>query len=326
VSGILISAVLTAHDRREFLPEAVASALASGADEVVVVRNFAGPIEGAEGRYHDVQCSNEETGVKEAVGLETARGDVVAFLDDDDLWDAAKVPHLRELFGDDPALAYYCHDQIPVDRSGRPVDARHREWVRTDPRRFANWDGRDLRALFQEIWPGNNSSTAVRRSWAIGWTAALRDAGWAADRFWITAALLDHRTVHLEDTPLTRLRLHDRNMSQTRGATADEFRRRHATSSARFARSFRTLARVATERAGPNSPIARHFAEAAAAFDFFVDLENGRHPRSSALSAIRRGPGWSDRAVLGTALVALVSPTLSRRLLYRSSLRRWHLG
>jgi hypothetical protein len=326
VSGLTVSAVVTAHDRKEFLSDAVRSAVASGADEVLVVRNFAGPIEGFEGRYRDLPCSNEETGVKEAVGLEAATGDVVAFLDDDDMWDAAKVPHLRELFGGDPALVYYCHGQLPVDAAGRPVQAYHREWSQKQPQRFAAWDGRDFETLFREIWPGNNSSTVVRRAWGLEWAAALREAGWGADRFWITAALLDQHPIRLEDTPLTRLRLHALNMSQTRGASPEEFRRRHATASARFARSYETLARIAAERAGPASPLARHVARAAVAFRFFADLEDGRHPRASAWSALRRGPGWSDRAVLASALIALFSPSLARRMLFRSSLRRWQLG
>ncbi len=326
MSGPTVSAVVTAHDRRAFLAEAVASALAAGSDEVVVVRNFSGPIAGAEGRYRDVPCPAEETGAKEAAGVEAATGEVVAFLDDDDLWDPTKVARVRELFGADPTLAYYCHDQAPVDRAGAPVEARHQEWARTDPGRFASWDGRNVRALFREIWPGNNSSTVVRRSWALGWTGALREAGWAADRFWVTAALLDRKPMRLEATPFTRLRLHDENMSQTRGATPQEFRRRHATQSARFARSFRTLARLAAERAGATSPLARHFAKSAAGFAFFADLENGVRPRSAALVALRRGPGWEDPAVPETALAAIVSPGLARRLLFRSNLRRWQLG
>jgi len=326
VSGPTVTAVVTAHDRPRFLPEAVTSALASGADEVLVVRNFSGPILGVEGRYRDLPCSEAETGVKEAVGLENARGDVVAFLDDDDLWDPAKVPRVRELFGSDPGLAYYCHDQAPVDASDHPVTSGHREWALKDPSRFASWDGRDFRVLFQQIWPGNNSSTVVRRDWGLGWAPALREAGWAADRFWIAAALIDRRVIRLEATPLTRLRLHELNMSQTRGASPQEFRVRHATSSARFARSCRTVARIASERMGPDSPLARHFRQSAEAFGFFADLENDQHPRSSALAALRRGPGWSDRAMLGSALVTVLSPSVARRLLYRSSLRRWRFA
>ena len=321
-----MTAVVTAHDRRTFLPEAVASALASGADEVVVVRNFPGPIAGVEGRYRDVQCPAAETGVKEATGLESATGDIVAFLDDDDTWDLAKVPRVRQVFGEDPALVYYGHAQTPMDRSGKPVAARHREWARTDPRRFAAWDGRDLPAFFREVWPGNNSSTVILRSWGREWSDALKEAGWAADRFWVSAALIDRRPMRLEDSALTHLRLHQENMSQTRGASPEEFRIRHATASDRFARSCRTLARIADERRGPSSPEARYFRQSAVGYGFFADLETGHRPRSAALRALRHGPGRGDGALLATALIAVVSPALARRLLYRSSRRRWRLA
>ena len=320
-----VSAVVTAHNRRAYLAEAVASALASGANEVIVVRNFSGPLEGLEGRYRDLECFDDETGVKQAVGAEAAAGDLVAFLDDDDLWDPAKVPHLREVFGHDPDLAYYCHSQVVVDSTGSPAVAQHPEFADRNPSRFAQWDPDDIEGLFGRIWPGNNSSTVVRRGWALRWTPALREAGWGADRFWMAAALIDGAKVRLEAAPLTRLRLHDQNMSHARSATPGEFRSHHALSSARFARSCATLARIAEARGPTAVAVARHFREKAIGFGFFADLEKGTRPRRSAIAAIRHGSGLHDRAVLGSALVALLSPALARRLLYRSSLRRWSL-
>ena len=321
-----VTAVVSGHDRRAYLAEAVASALASGANEVVVVRNFSGPLEGLEGRYRDLECFDAETGVKQAIGAEAAAGDLVAFLDDDDLWDPAKVPHLREVFGADPGLVYYCHGQVVVDSRGCPAVAQHPEFAERDPGLFPQWDSNDIEGLFGRIWPGNNSSTVVRREWALRWTPALREAGWGADRFWMTSALLDRAGVRLEATPLTKLRLHEQNMSQPRSGSPTEFRSRHATSSARFARSCRVLARIARERGPAAAALARYFGEKAEGFAFFADLESGTHPRASAISAIRRGPGWGDRAVTGSALIALVSPALARRLLYLSSRRRWALS
>jgi len=325
VSGPTVSAVVTAHDRRAFLPQAVASALASGADEVVVVRNFAGPIEGAEGRYRDVLCADAETGVKEAVGLETATGDVVAFLDDDDLWEPEKVPQVRVRFGNDPTLVYYCHYQLPVDSQGRPVAAHHREWARKEPGRFAQWNGRDFETLFGEIWPGNNSSTVVRREWALEWSPLLREAGWGADSFWLVAALLSGKRVQMDDARLTRLRLHSANMSQTRGATREEFRQRHGLSMQRFSRSWKTLAQCAETRAGSASPLTRYVRGKAKSSEFLASLEQGIRPRASAVEVLRRSTGPTERGVTGTALVTLLSPALARRLLYSSSQRRWNL-
>jgi len=321
-----VSAVVTAHTRTTFLSAAVQSALESGADEVVVVRNFAGPIPGCEGQYRDVQCAAPETNEKQARGLEASTGEVVGFLDDDDLWEPSKVAHLRTLFGGRPELVYYNHGHRPVDESGHPVIARHRELAGKDPGAFPAWDGQDFETFVHRIWPGTHSSTVVRKAWAVEWLPAFRQAGWTADMFWLVAALLSRRPMEIGAEPLTLLRLHQQNMSQTRGAAPEEFRRRHQETSERFARSTAVLAQLAAQRAGPSASVTRYLAQRAEGYRFFACLEAGAQPRRSALRALRRGPGLADRGVWGTAMVALVTPAGARRLLFRSSLRRWALG
>ncbi len=326
MTPIRVAAVVTSHDRREFLPSAVRSALDGGADEVIVVRNFSGPIEGCEGRYRDVPCATPDTNEKEARGFEVSSADVVGFLDDDDVWAPEKVPRLRQLFGEDPDLVYLCHAHLPIDAAGRPVVASHRELADKRPEEFARWDGTDFEGLVRTIWPGNNSSTVVRRSWGAEWLPAFREAGWSADLFWLVAALLSRRHVQITADPLTLLRLHGANMSHTRGTTPVEFRARHGTTCERFARSNGTLARLSNERLGPTAPMTVYLTEASEAFRFFADLEAGRRPRRAAARALGRQAGGRDRGVFLTALAALLSPDLARRLLFRSSLRRWSLG
>ncbi|MGA8542560.1 MAG: glycosyltransferase [Thermoplasmata archaeon] len=325
MAGVTVTAVITAHDRRQYLADAVRSALASGADEVVVVRNFSGPIEGCEGRYRDVPCDVADSGEKEARGVEVATGDLVGFLDDDDVWEESKVGRIRERFSADANLGYFCHSQRPIDRAGAFVTAHHPEISGKDPTRFATADRADLRALVETVWPGNNSSTVLRRSWAIDWLPKLREAGWACDLFWFVAALLSERGIELSAEPLVRLRLHDQNMSQTREASPEQFRERHATASARFARAYDVMARATSERRGPYAAMTRYLSEGAVAFHYFADLENGAHPRGSAWRALVHGPGLRRRGVVGSALVALLSPGAARRLLYRASERRWRL-
>lgn len=320
-----VSAVVTAHDRREFLSEAVRSAIDAGADEVLVVRNFGGPITGSEGRYRDVYCADTETNAKESMGLELSTGEVVAFLDDDDLWDPTKVARVRDWFARDPALVYACHDQQSVDADGRPVTAEHREYSARDPSRFASWDGEDLGRLVREAWPGNNSSTVVRRSWGLSVLPAFRRAGWGADLFWLSIAVLHRERIFLSPERLTRLRLHGENMSHSRGATPEGFRARHAVSCERFARSLDVLRAEAAERRGVGASVTRFLDETAVGYRFLADLETGRRPRTSALHALRAGPGLRDRGVTLAAWMTLASPALARRALYRSSLRRWNL-
>ncbi len=325
MTALRVSAVVTAHDRREYLAAAVRSAMDAGADEVLVVRNFSDPLPGLDGRFREIRCDRAETNEKEAAGVEAARGDVVAFLDDDDVWEPTKAASLRDWFSSEPDLAYANHALRPIGADGQPVGAAHPEISRRDPRRFATWDGRDFDELVTGIWPGNNSSTVVRRAWATGWLPTFREAGWGADLFWLSVAVSSGARIRIDPTVLTRLRLHDRNMSHARGYGPDEFRQHHRTSCERFARSLGVLARVARERSGPDASPTRWLSRKAGSFGFLADLEAGRHPRRSAARLLRARVNPEDRGVAQVALISLLAPSEGRRALYRSSLRRWRL-
>jgi hypothetical protein len=326
LSSPTVTAVVTAHDRVAFLPRAVRSALAAGVDEVVVVRNFSGPIEGCEGRYVDIPCEIPDTAEKQCRGIEAAHGELVALLDDDDLWLPEKVPRVREAFGQDPALVYLDHAQRPIDAEDRPIVAGHRELAGTHPELFATWDGQDFGLLVRQIWPGNSSSTALRRTWATDWVPAARAAGWSADLFWLVAATLSGRHLLISPEPLTLLRLHDQNMSHARATSPKEFRERHRIGCERFARANGSMAALSAARVGPAASITEYLRRTSEAFRFFATLEAGPGARRAAGHALSVGAARGDRGVRMAALTALVSPGLARRLLYRSSLRRWRLG
>ena len=321
-----VTALVAAHDRRPFLAAAVRSALDAGADEVLVVRNFDDPLDGLEGRYRPIPCAAVETCEKHALGVEAAHGDLIAFLDDDDLWTPDKLPHVRARFAARPDLVYLCHAHRAIDAAGTPVDARHPELAGKDPRRFATWDGRDFETLLRSIWPGNNSSMVVRTSWAREQVPLLRASGWSSDLAWLVAALSSGGALEIDPAELSFLRLHDQNMSQTRGAGPAEFRERHRIAAERFARANGALARIARERGRGPPNMAASLAARAEGFRFFADLEGARRPRRAAWRALGDRDARQDRAVRAAALVALLSPAYARHLLYRSSRRRWALA
>jgi Glycosyl transferase family 2 len=295
--AITVSAVVVAHDpaRAEMLRDAVASAARSGADEIVVVRPYAGPIASWEGRYRDVRSTDPTLAGKQADGVEAATGDVVAFLDDDDLWKPEKVGVVRERFAARPDLIVLNHAYDQIDVDGRPLG----------PGRPA--DGR---------WT-LSSNLALRRSWAVQRTAIAREAGWEADETWVFLADVDQPTgVEVVDRSLTLWRYHEANVSRSHRTTAEEFRAAHARLYPRWVRAETAMLRYARGRSLPDSvPAVARRRRRLAQFTFLAALENDSDVRSAARAL--RASSDADPALRRLALLAQLSPGVARYALFR---------
>lgn len=122
-----ISVIITAYNRKQFLKEAVESVLSQTLNkelyEIILIKNF-------ETRY-DRQWAKK--GVKllfrpsGTVGaflndaINAAQGEVVSFLDDDDLFDRHKLDKIYRNFCQDPNLIYYYNGREYIDDSSNPV-------------------------------------------------------------------------------------------------------------------------------------------------------------------------------------------------------------
>ncbi|EQD40678.1 cell wall biosynthesis glycosyltransferase, partial [mine drainage metagenome] len=109
--SVSMSVIVTAHRRSAYLRAAVESALCQTLPrsqyEVVATKDFADP---------DLDRFLEETGVRvipyqgDELGLmylraaSEAEGEVLLFLDDDDLFEPSKLAVTARIFGEDPSL------------------------------------------------------------------------------------------------------------------------------------------------------------------------------------------------------------------------------
>lgn len=249
---------------------------------------------------------------------------MVSFLDDDDVWLPEKVPSVRTWF--ERPIVYACHFQTPIDAEGRPITTSHPEWADKDPSKLSQFSNVDFRRRHNRLWPGNCSSTSIRRTWGLERKGWLERAGWSADTFWFVAATLSRQEIWIDPTRLTRLRLHTQNMSQTRGSDPVQFRERHRIMSERFAGATSVLREMTKESNPPASPdLDKFLRQREIVFQFWAKLEAGTLRRSDAAGAVWQGPLWDHSFVSGAALAAL-SPESARRAAYRSSLRRWSTG
>jgi glycosyltransferase involved in cell wall biosynthesis len=162
-TGPLLSVVLPTHNRAERLPAAVRSATAQtfGTIEIIVVDDGStddtpAVVERLAAldpriRYHRIA---EPSGAANArnQGIDQARGEFIAFLDDDDAWHPTKVERQVEYMTEHPDVgAVSCHYRIVFE--GNP-----RTYVWKGPTRLS------ARALLWNDFAGGASFIALRRS------------------------------------------------------------------------------------------------------------------------------------------------------------------
>jgi Glycosyl transferase family 2 len=122
-----ISVIVIAHDRSEFLPAAIRSVLAQSLPaervELIVVKGTADPtlddsIRQRGGRV--VLTTQMYIGAKLALGISQSNAPVIAFLEDDDVWAAGKLSHVRDVFAENDQLGFY-HNRFVPWRTNDPL-------------------------------------------------------------------------------------------------------------------------------------------------------------------------------------------------------------
>ncbi|BCU70870.1 glycosyltransferase family 2 protein [Stygiolobus caldivivus] len=121
----MISVVVTAHDRKKFLMDAVNSVLNQTLPreeyEVIVVKNFTdydGYLE--KNGIRSIYTDKKPTGEKIAIGIEESKGDVICFLDDDDMFTKDKLENVKSEFNNND-LVFYNNSKIFIDEDGNEI-------------------------------------------------------------------------------------------------------------------------------------------------------------------------------------------------------------
>lgn len=230
MSPPFISVIITAYGRREFLRAAVDSALRQSLDrssyEVIVSKDFTDPEVDELIRQNNITgliLQGRSIGNRMVQALKHARGEVVAFLDDDDLWDEEKLDRAAHFFRSDPAVAFYHHGQAFIDEDGHELDALP-GW---DPNRNIQYAGDlsffpsqlgqcDALKLMNLYLTFNASSIVVRRRVLEKYAGILETLESAPDDFMLFAALVAGGKILAESRKLTKYRVHALNISSWR--------------------------------------------------------------------------------------------------------------
>lgn len=221
-SALSISVVVLAHRRLQFLADALDSALDSDADEILLVA----PEEPAilcDPRYRGVRfVGSPYTGVagKIADASAEAQGDLVSFLEDDDLYAPGRLERVRAVFAREENLGWLQNGYCPFETLGQPYRGNypHRRALQRWQHRGAVWirgerSSSSLRALAGIPAGFNTSSMTVRRPLLASWAPLLTRCGMLADTALLYAALASPYDLLLTPEPWTFLRVHPQSHS-----------------------------------------------------------------------------------------------------------------
>ena len=212
-----ISVVVIAHRRTTYLPDALRSLerQTRPPDEVVVIEDnppYGRPSVAAPSLPHVWENRGDlgPAGAKFARGLSSARGEVVAFLEDDDRFVPVKLAHVAEVFSQRPDVVFLRNRLgfIGPDGSPRPPTSRIRFHPEGPVPPVPSAMSRGLMTL-------NMSAMSVRRRTYL---PALRFYGGenpSSDvlTYWLSAYL--GGTAWYSPRPLTEYRFHPGNVSRT---------------------------------------------------------------------------------------------------------------
>ena len=123
-----ISVVITAYNRRRFLADAIKSVFNQSYDtskiELIIIANFDVDLPHPVQPGIKVKTIKLEGTVGEFLneGVSQARAEIVAFLDDDDMWEPYKVHKMLSAFDGNSELIFYRNAVKYIGENGKPIN------------------------------------------------------------------------------------------------------------------------------------------------------------------------------------------------------------
>jgi glycosyltransferase involved in cell wall biosynthesis len=230
----LISVIVTAYRRRQYLYNALlsvkAQTLPKDRYEVIVVKDFEDPQADSlikEMGWKGVYSDEEYQGRMYLNGLKEADGDVIAFLDDDDVYMPNKLEYVYNVLERNPDVGYLQHSYRLVDTSYRdipelggeaprnllPQDELKLTWDEVSKYRWYGYPD-PIFYIFRSyrLYPDRNStSMAVRRELLDGHKDILNGLPHEPDCFLFAAAIADRTSLFFSDARLSSWTFHGSN-------------------------------------------------------------------------------------------------------------------
>ena len=207
-----ISVIVTAYNRKEFLKDSLESLLKQTISvnefEVILITNFEFDI----GDYNNLQIRQQitEGSMREFMirGIEMSNGEIICFLDDDDIFMEDKLKKVKEIFQSNPDVDYYRHNFQEVDYSLKPLRRNSVKHVR-ETKYIASSDFKNnlMYLTFNEVF-FNSSTIVLRKKMIIVDDDMFFTRNSAPDFMLWALAVVNANAIYIDKAELSFYRIH----------------------------------------------------------------------------------------------------------------------
>lgn len=234
---VKISVILTAYGREKFLHQALDSISSQTLDkseyEVITITNFDFKYVTSPGMKLSKIIMEGSIGQFLKRGIEQSRGEIIAFLDDDDLWEEGKLKNTLKVFSEISDISYYHNSCSFVDEYGRKMKT---SFFKSGQLRkfknkliFKNFDKLEIMQMLNYAGNGHLSSITIKKVDFEPVLSNLQKITGATDVFFFWSAIINHKKILLDPLQFTKYRFHSLNTARSQksltlnGTHSEEF-------------------------------------------------------------------------------------------------------
>ncbi|ACP37766.1 glycosyl transferase family 2 [Sulfolobus islandicus M.14.25] len=218
MSSNKISVIITAHDRKKYILDALNSvinnAIPSDKLEIVIVKNYKDDyidyeIEKLSKRYNIVSLieNNFKLGAKISAGIKNSQGEIVTFLEDDDLYLPYRLINILKIFNDTSIIFYHNMFEILGNKRIDEIvsNYKHNIILSCDDSKQSEY-----KYLASTEAKFNLSSIAVRKNILDSWTDVILKVNFAVDNLLFYISLSEKGCLMIDPKIFTKFRVSDK--------------------------------------------------------------------------------------------------------------------
>jgi glycosyltransferase involved in cell wall biosynthesis len=213
-----ISVIITAHNRKKYILEALSSVINNNLSkdklEIIIVKNYIdnvvdSEIERLSKQYNIISILENDfrLGAKISKGVKSSSGDVITFLEDDDIYLPARLSNIFQIFEKDSNIIFY-HNMFEI------VGDKKINEIVSDYKHNIIFACNDRRKIWKQIAKTeakfNLSSMAIRASVLRSWMDLISRINLAVDNTLFYISLTEKGCLMIDPRIFTKFRVSDK--------------------------------------------------------------------------------------------------------------------